>query len=90
MTPNSNKDNKDGNSKNKDKQQRRQKQQQRGVSFVNHAETIAPDDMFVPGMPPLRPRLPCLDTLLSDHVVSQGRGLLSTWRGLLSTLHGNT
>jgi hypothetical protein len=46
------------------KQQWSQQQQQRRVSIINSAETIMVEDIVVPAMPPLRPRLPRRDTLL--------------------------
>ncbi len=55
MTPNSNKDNKDGNSKNNDKAMMMPTTTQRGVSIVNHAETVEVEAIVVPRTPPLCP-----------------------------------
>jgi len=65
MTPNGDKDCKDGNSKNNYKATRTLTATTERVSVVNHAETIAAEDIVVSSTPPLRSWLPRRDTFSS-------------------------
>ena len=71
MTPNGDKDSKDGNSKNNYNSTRTLTATTERVSVVNHAETIAAEDIVVSSMPPLRSWLPRRDT--SSSVMSYPR-----------------